>query len=128
LELFDPSLEKQWEAMIDLRDEVMKALEVARKEKRIGNSLSAHVHLYPSHASGILLRQFTDLHKLFIVSAVSVHDHRAPEAAMQLKGIAVQVEVASGQKCERCWNVTSEVGTHTEYPTLCDRCTTVILS
>jgi isoleucyl-tRNA synthetase len=128
VELFDPSLEKQWEAMIDLRDEVMKALEVARKEKRIGNSLSAHVHLYPSHESGVLLRQFTDLHKLFIVSAVSVHDDRAPEVAMQLKGIAVQVEVASGQKCERCWNVTSEVGTHTEHPTLCDRCTTVILS
>lgn len=125
-ELFDAALEQKWEALIDVRDEVLKALEEARKEKRIGNSLSAHVFLYPNAETADLLSRFSELEKLFIVSQVTVVQGEAPAGALPLKGLAVKVETASGDKCERCWNVTTEVGTHAEHPTLCNRCVTVV--
>jgi isoleucyl-tRNA synthetase len=34
----------------------------------------------------------------------------------------VDVEKATGQKCERCWNYRAAVGTYPDHPTLCDRC------
>ena len=125
-EWFDAALEKKWEALIDVRDEVLKALEVARKDKRIGNSLSAKVVLYPSAETASLLSQFDELEKLFIVSEAVVSEDAAPADALALKGVAVKVETAEGEKCERCWIVTPEVGTHEDHPTLCDRCTEVV--
>ncbi|WP_199619048.1 isoleucine--tRNA ligase [Paenibacillus alkalitolerans] len=126
--VFDEKLEKKWEKLIDVRDEVLKALEEARKGKIIGNSLSAHVHLYPSVETAELLRQFDDLPKLFIVSDVTVHDSNdeTPEGATVLKGLAVRVDVADGEKCERCWIVTPETGTNEKHPTLCNRCAEVV--
>ncbi|WP_274363341.1 isoleucine--tRNA ligase [Paenibacillus thermotolerans] len=126
--VFDEALERKWEKLIDVRDEVLKALEAARKDKRIGNSLSAHVHIYPSAETGELLKQFDNLHALFIVSAVTVHaaQETAPEGALPLKGLSVAVETAEGGKCERCWNVTPEVGTNEKHPALCNRCVEVV--
>lgn len=125
---FDKELERKWESLIDVRDEVLKALETARKEKRIGNSLSAHVILYPSGETAALLAQFPELEKIFIVSKVTVQPPgaEAPADAEKLKGVAVKVETAEGGKCERCWNVTTEVGANEEHPTLCNRCTRVV--
>jgi isoleucyl-tRNA synthetase len=127
-EWYDAALERKWESLIDVRDEVLKALEAARKDKRIGNSLSAHVLLYPNEETAQLLAQFESLEKLFIVSQVTVQPAGtpAPAEAAALKGVAVEIETANGQKCERCWNVTPEVGTNEEHPTLCNRCTHVV--
>jgi isoleucyl-tRNA synthetase len=36
------------------------------------------------------------------------------------------IELAQGEKCERCWQVLTEVGTHQHHPTLCDRCTDAV--
>ena len=40
--------------------------------------------------------------------------------------IGVKVEVAEGQKCERCWKYSTEVGENHEHPTLCHRCAEAI--
>lgn len=132
-EWYDPELEQKWEKLIAVRDEVLKALEIARKEKRIGNSLSAHVHLYPDEATAQLLAQFEGVEKLetlFIVSKVTVHPAGtpAPSDAQALRGLSAKVEQAEGEKCERCWNVTPEVGTDEKHPTLCHRCVHVVES
>lgn len=126
---YDAELERKWDALIDVRDEVLKALEAARKEKRIGNSLSAHVSLYPAvPETSSILAQFSEeeLEKLFIVSSVEVAGGEVPEGAAALKGLAVEVGAAPGEKCERCWIVTPEVGHSEKHPTLCSRCITVI--
>ncbi len=127
--VYDEALERKWERFIGVRDEVFKALEVARKEKVIGNPLAAALDLYPERETAELLAQFERLDQLFIVSAVTVHDsgEPAPEDAMKLKQIAVKVTTAPGGKCERCWIVTPEVGTVQEHPTLCKRCADVVL-
>lgn len=128
--VYDAELENKWEQFMEVRDEVLKALEVARKDKVIGNSLGAHIHLYPDEATAKLLSRLTDLDQLFIVSAVSVEaaDSSVPETAMKLKGLAVAVEVADGEKCERCWIVSPEVGKDEEHPTLCGRCAPIVKS
>ncbi|WP_218090619.1 isoleucine--tRNA ligase [Paenibacillus solanacearum] len=128
--LFDEKLEAKWEQFIELRDDVLKALEEARKEKLIGNSLSAAVHLYPNADTAELLKGFEQLDQLFIVSAVTVHEAgaAAPEGASKFKGASVKVTVAEGEKCERCWIVTPEVGHDEAHSTLCKRCAGVIKS
>lgn len=126
--LFDEKMESKWEQFIVVRDDVLKALEDARKEKMIGNSLGAAVHLYPNAEQAQLLAGLEQLEQLFIVSAVEIHEAgaTAPESARSSKGLSVQVKVAEGEKCERCWNVTKDVGLDADHPTLCKRCAEVI--
>lgn len=128
--LFDGQLEEKWEKFTELRDDVLKSLEEARKAKLIGNSLSAAVHLYPDQETQQFLSGFDRLDLLFIVSAVHVHEAGAaiPEDAHAYKGMSVSISVAEGEKCERCWIVTPEVGHHEAHPSLCKRCAEVLES
>ncbi|EGL82194.1 Isoleucyl-tRNA synthetase [Caldalkalibacillus thermarum TA2.A1] len=125
---FDEGLEQKWNAFMKARDEVLKALEVARKEKVIGSSLGAKVHIYPDKANYELLKQFTNLDKLFIVSQVNLHGHedKAPDNALSLEGMKVHVQPAEGEKCERCWVVTPDRGQDKQHPTLCPRCASIV--
>jgi isoleucyl-tRNA synthetase len=118
--LYDELLEKKWARLIEVRDEVLKALEEARKEKMIGNSLAAQVKLHPNEETAQFLAGFADLEKLFIVSDVIVH------AAADRDRLHVEISPAPGEKCERCWNVTTDVGAHEHHPTLCGRCVKVV--
>ncbi|WP_286883909.1 zinc finger domain-containing protein [Aneurinibacillus sp. UBA3580] len=65
---------------------------------------------------------------MFITSHVALHpsSESAPEHAVQLEGLAVVVTPAEGEKCERCWVITPEVGHDEAHPTLCTRCATVV--
>lgn len=126
--VYEAELERKWERFTEVRDEVLKALEAARKDKVIGNSLGAGLRLFPDAETAKLLGELSDLDQLFIVSAVTVAapGDIAPESAMKLKGLSVSVEVAEGEKCERCWIVTPEVGQDEAHPTLCARCASVV--
>jgi isoleucyl-tRNA synthetase len=128
--LFDEALEQKWEQFLDVRDEVLKALEEARKAKTIGNSLGAKVVLYPTEQTASLLGQLQQLDQLFIVSQAEVGDsfEQAPATALRGKHAAVEVVPAEGEKCERCWIVTPEVGHSKDHPTLCCRCSVVVQS
>lgn len=124
----DDALVKKWEQWFNVRDEVNKALETARKDKVIGNSLEAHLDLYPTEEVRSILLQFAELNDLFIVSSLTVHgaDESVPVDAVQYEGLAIKVSVADGEKCERCWKYTPEVGNHSKHPTLCPRCAEVV--
>jgi isoleucyl-tRNA synthetase len=125
--LYDEELERRWNAFIAVRDEVFKALEDARNRKVFGNSLGATVHIYAGDDIYKLLTGFDQLDQLFIVSSVSLHaGEEAPADAMRLNGVAVHVVPAEGEKCERCWIVTPEVGKHDKHPALCNRCADVV--
>lgn len=41
-------------------------------------------------------------------------------------GCSVGVSLAPGEKCERCWNQCTSVGTHDDHTTLCSRCHGVV--
>lgn len=117
-------LMKKWDKFLDVRDEVLKALEVARKDKVIGHSLAASVTIYPSKEVAELLSQFKELDKLFIVSHVDVVEGEAPEEAMKLEGLSVVVKQAEGEKCQRCWVVSPKVGQ--KHADLCPTCADIV--
>jgi isoleucyl-tRNA synthetase len=102
-----------------VRDEVNAALEQKRKDKVIGNSLSARVTVTASGPIGALLEQHRrDLPMLFIVSELDLRS-RAPEADDQVR---VEVDKAAGVKCDRCWRWVPRVRTEPDWAGICDRC------
>jgi isoleucyl-tRNA synthetase len=122
-------LEEKWNAFMKIRDDVLKALEEARNEKVIGKSLQAKLTLYVNYKTKQLLNSIEEnLEQLFIVSAFEVAGtvEEAPENALKLEHATIVVEKAEGETCERCWNVTKDVGADNEHPTLCQRCATVV--
>lgn len=122
----DDALLKKWEKLIQVRDEVLKALEIARNQKLIGQSLEAAVELYASGWWYEFLKAEEDhLGEIFITSQALVKKDGAPEqalAAETIDDLKIYVRRASGQKCERCWVYSDTVGTHPEHPTICARC------
>jgi isoleucyl-tRNA synthetase len=124
---YDQVLDVKWTQFIEIRDDVLKALEDARIKKLIGNALGAKLDLYADEETIAFLTQFNQLEQLFIVSKVDVHAAlNIPADAIQFKKLAVLVSAAEGEKCERCWNVTPEVGANESHPTLCKRCADVV--
>jgi len=133
-------LEKKWERLLLVRDEVNKALETKRAEKVIGNSLEAKVILSVPDRKGlraqgieqsykILINGYRDfLPTLFIVSAVEITDRKRDPSykSTEIEGLEITVERAPGAKCQRCWNWSETVGTFKEAPEICDRCYNVI--
>ncbi|KAB7669245.1 isoleucine--tRNA ligase [Bacillus sp. B1-b2] len=123
------AIEEKWNRFLEVRDDVLKALEEARNQKVIGKSLAAKVTLYVNEEVSSLLNSIQEnLKQLFIVSGFEVAGeyHLAPESALKLENAAIVVEKADGETCERCWTVTTDVGTVEEHPTLCARCATVV--
>ena len=113
-----------WDRLIAVRDEVLKVLETARKDKLIGNSLEARVELSADGAWAQLLQQYSAiLPMLFIVSQVHMSANGLPDATEStIGGLRIAVRKADGDKCERCWNYSDFVGKNPEFPTICDRC------
>jgi isoleucyl-tRNA synthetase len=124
---YNAALEQKWTQFIEIRNDVLKALEDARAKKLIGNALGATLALYADEETTALLLQFEQLEQLFIVSKVAVYPAVSiPADAIQFKKLAVRVSTAEGEKCERCWNVTPEVGATPTHSTLCKRCAEVV--
>ena len=116
--LQDPDLAARWDRLMQIRDEVNRALETERQAKTIGNSLGAKVTLRASGEDARLLdRHRDDLAMLFIVSQASV-ERRDQEGA----GVEVVVQRAEGSKCPRCWRIVPTVSTAVDTEGLCDRC------
>ncbi len=123
------ALEEKWSSFMNLRDDVLKALEEARNAKVIGKSLAAKITLYVNdHTRGLLDSIQENLKQLFIVSGFEVagtYDD-APDHAIKLEHAAIVITKAEGETCERCWVVTPEVGSVPEAPTICPRCAAVV--
>ncbi|WP_062048583.1 isoleucine--tRNA ligase [Bacillus sp. JCM 19034] len=117
-------LNAKWNLFMTVRDDVLKALEQARNEKKIGKSLTAAITLYADGKVHELLTSISNLEKLFIVSNVVIakKGSEVPESAATFEEISVVVEAAEGQTCERCWVVSNTVGQSLAHPTLCLSC------
>lgn len=129
----DPELERRWDRLLDVREVVSKALELARQEKKIGHSLGAAVSIYPDRQLyGFLLSFLPNLADIFIVSQVSLAKPgedipTEAYASDELPGLNVLVTTAAGEKCVRCWKFSEETSQDTQGAALCPRCSQVIL-
>lgn len=122
------TLEDKWSKIIAVREDVLKALENARADKTIGQSLAADVVVYADGDMLDFLKPIeNELAAIFITSRACVKPKaQAPQDVFEGDMIGVSVAAASGEKCERCWMFADSVGNITEYPTLCDRCADVV--
>jgi isoleucyl-tRNA synthetase len=138
----NPELAGFWQQLRLLRGEVNKVLERSRAEKAIGSSLEAKVLLYVADAE---LRQklhslnpqspnplipasnnVDELRYLFLTSQVELLSEPAPLEGLQFvsqsEALGAGVVRADGEKCDRCWNYSAQVGQSEEHPLLCERC------
>ena len=117
--LADPDVVATWDRLLAVRETVNAALEEKRKDKIIGNSLSARVVITARGPVGELLeRHQPHLPMLFNVSDVALHLGPASEG----DDVQVAVEKAPGVKCARCWRFVPGVRTEPEWEGICDRC------
>ncbi len=118
----DPSLEKIFNELKSLRKIVTSALELKRNEKLIGSSLQAKVILYLSKDTKAIIKDL-DLAEMFIVSSVEIQDisNKSKESInFEDEEIYLEIKIADGKKCERCWTVLQEVSLNKN--NLCNRC------
>ena len=119
----DHSLEEKWNHILKLKEIVAKELEIARAEKVIGHSLNAKVILFADEKEYDFLKENQEqLMTVFIVSGLEIKE----KTAEQKESIAVKVEQAEGQKCERCWQYSKTVGEDKENPTICHKCSLAV--
>lgn len=125
----EEELVETWNAFMEIRDAVLKALETARMDKVIGKSLEAAVTLYPNEVNAALLASLdADVKQLLIVSQLTIADQSVdvPAEATQFDGIAVSVDHAIGDVCERCRMIKTDVGSDAKFPMLCARCAAIV--
>jgi isoleucyl-tRNA synthetase len=138
--LIDEALAQRWEQVFKERSEVLKALEEARSKGLVGHSLDAKVIFHA--ANGGPFPALADLSQhdrqraadILIVSQVDAL--RGPGDTQALDGrllyrspllnCSIEVAKAGGQKCERCWKYSDEIGKNPAHPTVCARCARVL--
>ena len=133
-EWIDTSLEEKWDRLAAYKNEISKALEMARQQARIiGHPLDAQVMVYPPEKDREMLKEEEKaLEEVLIISRLVVSDEpldassRSGEAvaftSTEIDGLSVIVSKAEGGKCERCWHYSTFVGKDHEHPSVCDRC------
>ena len=115
------ALETRFEQLMNLRADVLKALEEARDEKVIGKSLEAKATIaLPEGFEEKYMGEDINFAQFFIVSEFEVVAWDTLEKEYNVA--KVQITEADGEKCERCWTIRPSVGSHETYPELCAPC------
>lgn len=125
----DDALAEKWAMVRELRRVVTGALELERREKRIGASLEAAPRVHVTDDAILSAMQGIDLDEIAITSGAKLM--AAPAAGPgfgldDIPGIVVINGLAVGSKCERCWMILPEVGHSAAHPALCGRCEAAI--
>ena len=121
--------ELRWSNLLRIRDDVNKALELARAEKTVGKPLDAKVTLYVGEDAKAVWESVkgADLAQLCIVSELEVSDEPVEGwAGESVQGLTVKVEASALPKCPRCWTHSAGIGTDEKHPELCPRCAKAI--
>jgi len=120
----DAALAEKWSKVRALRRVVTGALEIERREKRIGSSLEAAPMVYVTDASYVEALTGLDLAEIAITSQATLKEGSGPEGAFVLEdvpGVSVTSGLAKGEKCARSWKVLPDVGSNAAYPDLSAR-------
>lgn len=131
-EYLNPEIENKWVEIIKVRKEANKSLEKARqgKDRIIGNSLDAKVMLHSTDAEiqKFLVENREKLELALIVSEVEIVENidETFTKGEEATDLYIKVLHAEGEKCERCWKYSKELGKDPEHPTLCPRCASVL--
>lgn len=128
------SFTNKWEKICKLREDIQKALEIARENKIIGKSLEAKVKIFVSDEANegnemydFLVSCKNDLKMVSIVSGVEIEKSTGGDYTSEnFASLSFSVEKSNDEKCERCWMHDETVGKDLEHPTLCSRCAKIV--
>ena len=131
----DDEFVRFWETIWKIRAEITKALELARKDKKIGLALDARVTVCAPDEFRSLVEENIDLLRdIAIVSQLGAAEslettqgeHDTVWQSEDIPGLIIKVEPASGGKCERCWQWSEEISDSGPWPNTCPRCAAVL--
>ncbi|WP_372834099.1 isoleucine--tRNA ligase [Puniceibacterium confluentis] len=120
----DEPLGAKWAQVRRARRAVTAALEVQRTDKVIGASLEAAPVVHVEDGNTLAALKSVAFEDVCITSAITLTSDPSPDEAFRLPdvpGIGVVFETAEGAKCERCWKILPDVGSHRHQGT-CARC------
>ncbi|SES67366.1 isoleucine--tRNA ligase [Paracoccus homiensis] len=121
-------LAAKWDHVRRARRVVTAALEVKRSDKTIGASLEAAPVVHVEDGDMLAALKSVNFADMCIVSDLSLTGDPVPNDAFRMAeapGLGVVFELAEGQKCQRCWKILPDVGTH-EHAGVCARCNEVL--
>ncbi|WP_105418606.1 isoleucine--tRNA ligase [Neorhizobium sp. T25_27] len=110
---------EKWARIRKVRSVVTGALEIERKDKRIGSSLEAAPVVYVNDPELMKALEGQEFEETCITSGIAIVAGEGPESAFRLpevQGVAVDPKLAEGTKCARSWRVTTDVGSDPAYP------------
>ncbi|MDM7978959.1 MAG: isoleucine--tRNA ligase [Rhizobium sp.] len=110
---------EKWKGVRAVRRAVTGALEIERKEKRIGSSLEAAPVVHVADAELLKALDGLDFAEICITSDIQVVSGEGPDQAFRLDDgtkVAVEPKLAEGTKCARSWKITRDVGSDPDYP------------
>ena len=121
------ALENKWENIQSLRKTITEAIEIERAAKTIGSSLECEISVYINDLEKLKRLEKIDIAELAIVSNAKLINAQAPANAIMTNdmNIGIVVKKSTGNKCDRCWKISTEVTRHdTAYGAinLCERC------
>ncbi len=127
----DKKTEEKWQKLFEIRSEITKALEIARREKIIGHPLEAEVLLTANEDDLEFCKsEWQTIKDISIISALTemTPDQEADVTCKSdvIDGLVVSVRPAQGDKCERCWSRSTSVGHNSEHVTICSKCCSVL--
>jgi isoleucyl-tRNA synthetase len=114
----DEALAGRWERFWAVRSVITGALEIERREKRIGSSLEAAPVIYVEDKKLAALAKTVDWAEIAITSTATLKTSKAPAEAFRLdsvRGVAIIPALAEGRKCARSWRITKDVGADPEF-------------
>ncbi|TVR48669.1 MAG: isoleucine--tRNA ligase, partial [Rhodobacteraceae bacterium] len=120
----NPALAQKWAGIRAARRVVTAALEVQRRDKVIGASLEAAPVVHVRDDTILSALQSVDFAEICITSDVVLTSSETRDEAFSLPEIADVAVVfarAKGEKCQRCWKISADVGSHA-HPATCARC------
>ncbi|HEY5072838.1 MAG TPA: isoleucine--tRNA ligase [Caulobacteraceae bacterium] len=117
----DPEEARRWRDVERVTSVVTGALEVERREKRMGGPLEAApvVHISDPELMGAF--EGLDPAEVFRTSQAELSRSNPPDGAFALEevvAVAVEPRKAQGAKCARSWRILREVGSDPRYPDL----------
>ena len=118
-EWLDPDLAEKWKKIRTVRKVVTGALEIERREKRIGSSLEAAPVVHVADADLLAALEGQDFSEICITSDIRIVADAGPADAFRLDDVAdvsVEAKAAEGRKCARSWRITSDVGSDPAFP------------
>lgn len=120
----DAELAARWELIRKVRRVVTGAIEVERTAKVIGASLEAAPTVHIRDDAMLAAVKSVDFADVCIVSDLRISNDPLPDRAFRMpevEFVGVEFEKAEGEKCQRCWKILPDVGTH-KHEGVCGRC------